>query len=210
MAAGAAMALALAVQVCAADAGKVLFETGFDGLAAGKMPDDFLVVDGQFGAKTEGNNTVVELPGSPLESYGFLFGPTRKEDWSVTSRVLGTGKGRKFPTFGLSLNGVNGFKLQVSPAKKQIELFKGETLKGSAPFEWGSGKWTHLRVAVKKAGDGWAIEASAWIEGTPEPASPSIALEEKDAPIAGRSGLWGSPFAGTPIQFDDIKVLSTR
>jgi hypothetical protein len=31
-------------------------------------------------------------------------------------------------------------------------------------------------------------------------------VDEKEAPLAGRAGLWGSPYAGTPIRFDDLVV----
>src|SRR6266705_5565560 len=108
---------------------KPLYENDFEQAALDKVPDDFLVLDGQFAVKEEGGNKFLELPGAPLDSYGALFGPTETEDISVSARIFGTGKGRRYPTFGVGLNGqgTSAYRLQVSPAKKALELFKGDT-----------------------------------------------------------------------------------
>jgi hypothetical protein len=54
-----------------------------------------------------------------------LFGPTETADVQVSARIHGTGKGRRYPTFGVGLSGVGGYRLQVSPAKKLVELYRG-------------------------------------------------------------------------------------
>src|SRR3989441_4004925 len=108
---------------------KPLYENDFEKAALGKVPDDFLVLDGQFAVREEGGNKFLELPGAPLDTFGALFGPTEKEGVAVSARIFGTGKGRRYPTFAVSLNGVGGYKLQVSPAKKLAELYKGDTVK---------------------------------------------------------------------------------
>src|SRR5436190_1853133 len=117
---------------------KKLYENNFDKAEIDKVPEDFLVLDGGFAVKEEGGNKFLELPGAPLETYGVLFGPTEAANVSVTARIFGTSKGRRFPAFAIGANGVAGLKLQISAAKKQVELYKGEDAVGSAPFTWES------------------------------------------------------------------------
>jgi len=105
---------------------KAIYENDFEKSALDKVPDDFLVLDGQFAVKEEGGNKFLELPGAPLDTFGVLFGPTEKEDTAVSARIFGTGKGRRYPTFAVGLNGqgTSAYRLQVSPAKKALELLK--------------------------------------------------------------------------------------
>src|SRR5512134_334801 len=84
-----------------------LYENDFSKAELDQVPAEFLVIDGQFAVKQEGDNRFLELPGAPLETYGVLFGPTDKDGRAVSARIFGTGKGRRFPTFGVSLNGVS-------------------------------------------------------------------------------------------------------
>src|SRR6266705_3685029 len=108
---------------------KLLYENDFEKAALDKVPEDFLVIDGQFAVKEEGGNKFLELPGAPLDTFGVLFGPTEKEGTAVFARIYGTGKGRRYPSFAVGLNGQGtaAYRLQVSPAKKALELFKGDT-----------------------------------------------------------------------------------
>ena len=190
---------------------KPLFETNFEKAELGKTPEGFLVLDGEFTVKAEDGNKFLELPGAPLDTFGVLFGPTEKENLSVSARIKGTAKGRRSPVFAVGLGGVGGYKLQVSPAKKTLELLKNDEPKASVPFEWQSGAWTMLRLQVRKAKDGeWKIEGKAWAQTGKEPAAWLIVFDEKDAPIAGRPSIWGNPFSGTAIQFDDLAVSAVK
>ena len=139
---------------------KPLYENNFEQAALGKVPEDFLVLDGQFAVKEEGGNKFLELPGAPVDAYGVLFGPTEKEGIAVSARIFGTAKGRRYPTFAVGLNGQGAaaYRLQVSPAKKALDLFKGDDLKGTVPHEWQSGAWPRLRLQVRKMKDGqWNV-----------------------------------------------------
>src|SRR5579872_5662613 len=78
---------------------KALYENNFEKAEVGKVPDDFLVLDGGFVVKEDGGNKVLELPGAPLDTFGLLFGPTEKFDAAVSVRIKGTRKGRRYPTF---------------------------------------------------------------------------------------------------------------
>ena len=192
-----------------AQSAKPLYENNFEKAELDKVPEDFLVLDGQFAVKQEGDNRFLELPGAPLDTFGVLFGPTGKDEMMVSARIFGTAKGRRSPTFAVSLNGVGGYKLQVSAAKKQVELFKGEAVKTAVPFEWPSGKWTNFKLQVRKSKDNeWKIEGRVWTEGDPEPAGWTVSFGETEEPSAGRAAVWGNPFSGTPIRFDDLKVAA--
>jgi hypothetical protein len=192
-------------QLCAADS--VLYENNFEKAEVGKVPADFLVLDGGFAVKDEAGNKVLELPGAPLDSFAAQFGPAGNADGEVTARIYGTQKGRRMPTFGVGLNGVAGYKLQVSPSKNLIELLKDQEVKVTAPFDWQSGKWTHLRLQVRKSGDGWTIEGKTWSEKTPEPQTWALKTQEAQEPPSGKASVFGSPFSGNPILFDDLMVL---
>src|SRR5271155_1701094 len=131
-----------AIGSCAwADDTKPLYENNFEQAKVGDVPDGFLVLDGGFAVKEEGGNKFLELPGAPLDSFGVLFGPTEKEGVVVSARVNGTKKGRRFPTFAVGVNGQGGYRLQVSPGKGVLEIFKGDDSVASLPYEWKSGEW---------------------------------------------------------------------
>src|SRR2546421_672577 len=89
----------LVVSAFGEDTPKVLYTNNFESAQVDKIPSDFLVLDGAFTVKEEGGNKFLELPGSPLDSFSVLFGPTGKENLAVSARVFGTAKGRRFPTF---------------------------------------------------------------------------------------------------------------
>ena len=190
----------------------MLYSNGFDKAETGKVPEDLMVLEGGFTVQEESGNKFLELPGSPLETFGLLFGPTEAENISASARFYGTGKGRRFPTFALGINGVAGYKLQMSPGKKALELVKGENeVLATVPYTWESGTWTTMRLQLRKSAEGqWQIEGKAWKHGAAEPAKWLITHAEKTAPIAGRAGVWGMPYAGTPIRFDDLAVAKAE
>jgi hypothetical protein len=205
---GAIVVFAMVRSAKADEAGNRLpYENNFESSEVGAVPDDFLVLNGEFGIQTDGTNHFLELPGAPLDSFAVQFGPVTKENVAVTARIFGTAKGRRTPTFGVGLGGVAGFKLQVSPAKESIELLKDQELKQSAKFDWKSGSWTKLRLEIQQLKPGvWSVEGKAWPEGVPEPKEWMISFETPDEPIAGKASVLTSPFAGTPIRFDDLLV----
>jgi hypothetical protein len=186
---------------------KPVYENDFEKATVGQLPADFLVLDGGFVIKEENGNKFLELPGSPLDSFSVQFGPAQTEDVSVSARINGTAKGRRFPTFGVGVNGTAGYRLQMSPAKKALELYRDQTLKQSIPYEWKSGNWTQFRLELRKLKEGlWKVEGKAWEEGTPEPKGWMISAEENEAPNAGKASVFASPFSGVRLQFDDLVV----
>jgi hypothetical protein len=184
-----------------------LYENNFDSAQVGKAPADMLVLDGGFAVGGEGGAKFLELPGAPLETFGVLFGPAVTNNVAVSARIQGTRRGRLFPAFGVGLGGVNGYKLRVSPGKKELELHRADTDLVSVPFEWQSGQWTQFRLRLRGAGAGaWKVEGKAWTEGTAEPAAWQIVYDEKEPPRAGRAAIWGAPYAGTSIRYDDLRL----
>src|SRR5258705_10490505 len=88
------------------------YNQNFEKESVGKVPDGFLVLDGAFAVKEEGGNKFLELPGSPLDTYAVQFGPAEADNASVAASIKGEGKGRRYPVFGVGLNGVAGYRLQ--------------------------------------------------------------------------------------------------
>jgi hypothetical protein len=195
--------LLLTFSACAAE--QILFQNNFEKAAVGPLPEDFLVLDGEYSIKESEGNKYLELPGAPLDTFGVLFGPTTNAGVCVSARIYGTAKGRRYPQFAVGLDGQNGYKLKVSPAKDAVEIYKGDESVASAPFHWKPGSWTMFKLRVRQTeGPAWKIEGKVWPQAEPEPKDWMVALEEQTSPHAGRASLWGSPVSGTPIRFDDL------
>lgn len=188
-----------------------VYQNDFEKVEAGRLPDDFMVILGEFAVKDLGTNKVLELPGAPVDSYSVLFGEVTNSNVAVEARVFGTAKGRRMPVFGVGLGGVAGYKLQIAPSKKAVDLVLGDgeqqSIVASAPFNWGSGAWTQCKLQVRKTGAGaWCVEAKAWKTGEAEPKDWLLSFDAKEEPITGRASALASPLSGTPIWFDDLKV----
>lgn len=198
--------LSLTVASLAADTPKPLFSENFDAAAPGKLPTGFTSFAGDFKIVEEGGKKFIELPGAPLDTFGVLFGPSEKPPLTATAKFFATSVKRKSPAFGLSLGGVGGYRLQVSAAKGALEIFKADEGRASVPFTWKSGEWLSLRIQVREVGGKWTVEGKAWPADAAEPADWTIKYEADAAPPQGKAGVWGNPFSGTAIRFDDLVV----
>lgn len=198
---GRILALACSLPALAAP----LYEQDFSKVTGDQVPDEIMVLDGQFTVKEEGGNRFLELPGAPLETFGVLFGPSEAAGVQAEARVLATKTGRKFPTFAVGLNGVSGFKLRVAPAKSMVEIVQADEIRATATFPWKSGEWVNLRLQVLKEGAGLRVRGMAW-QGSTAPAEWTVTWTASEALPAGKAGIWGMPFSGTPIRFDDLRV----
>jgi len=196
----------LSFAAMAEDAKPIAFEANFEDGTVDKAPKGAMAIAGDFVIKEEGGNKFLELPGEPLDTFGMLFGSAGQADWSAAARFFGTKTGRKYPTFAISLGGVGGYRLVMSGGKKSLEIFKGDESVKTVPYEWTSGEWTKLRLQVRKTAAGWTVEGRAWQASATEPKDWQISTEVTTAPPTGRPGLWGSPYSGTPIRFDDLVV----
>ncbi len=198
---------ALAFPVRAGD----LFLEDFSRAKLGSAPSGLLVLGGEFSVKQAGKERFLELAGKPLGLHAVMFGPARKDGVAVETRVFGLRKGRRsFPAFGVGLNGVSGYRLMVSPAKEQLELFKGDGIVKAVPFAWKPDRWTRVHLQCRSTGNAWTLAARVWPDDENEPVGWSLIWKEKAPSLAGRATLWGAPYAGTPILFDDLKVIKLK
>ena len=202
-----ASALLIGLAALTLYAAEPLYQTNFEKTKTGEVPEDFLVLDGDFAVKQEEGNKYLELPGAPLDAFGFMFGPSARHGNEISARMFGTKKGRRYPVFGIALNGVNGYRLQVAPAKRAIELLKGSAVVANVPFRWGGGEWLRLALRVEQTGAAeWTVSGRVWADGKKAPAKPTITHKETKEPRNGKPSIWGSPYSGTPIRYDDIVV----
>ena len=185
-----------------------IYENNFQKADTNTVPDDLMVLDGDFSVRQDGTNKFLELPGEPLDSFKALFGPALEPGASVTACFYGTAKGRRAPSFGLGLNGVNGYRLMVSAGKGTLEILKGDESVASIPFKWQSAAWTFMRLQIVPAKDQWHVLGKAWPESGSEPSEWMIAFDATTKPPTGKASLWGSPFSGTPIRFDDLRIVT--
>ena len=205
-----ASALLIGLAALTTYAAEPLYQTNFEKTKTGEAPEDFLVLDGDFAVKQSNGNKYLELPGAPLDAFGFMFGPSARHGNEISARMFGTKKGRRFPVFGVALNGVNGYRLQIAPAKRAIELLKGSAVVAKVPFRWGGGEWLRLALRVEQTGTAeWTITGKVWPDGKKAPAKPTITHKEAKEPRNGKPSIWGSPYSGTPIRYDDIVVKKT-
>ena len=193
--------------VAESNAANPLYQVDFEKIDIGEVPDDFLVLDGSFEVREENGNKFLELPGAPLDSFGIMFGPTAQHGNEISARMFGTKKGRRYPVFGVALNGVSGYRLQVSPAKRSVELLKGKEVIAKTAFRWSGDSWLRLSLEVQQTGENeWTISGRVWPDGKKAPAEPTLIHRETKAPRKGKPSIWGSPYSGTPIRYDDIVV----
>jgi hypothetical protein len=186
-----------------------LFAENFEAVEVGKLPPGFTAFSGAFKVQEEGGRKFLELPGAPLDTFGVLFGPAAKPPIEAQASFFATSVKRKMPAFGVSLSGVGGYRLQISAAKGQLEVFKADQPIAGVPYSWKSAGWTTLRIRTREADGKWFVEGKAWPSAETEPAEWMITYEAPEAPQEGRAGIWGNPFSGTPIRFDDLKLIAT-
>lgn len=197
--------------LAAAPAGDApLYANDFSNLAPGKLPEDqFLALAGEFAVKDVDGNRVVELTGTPFDSFGMLFAAAPAQPaCTVSARIWAGTTGRRFPEFGVGANDTGGYKLWLMPRTKQLALRKADQTVATAPYEaWQTGMWTRFRLQVTKAGDAaWTVRGKVWPDGREEPKDWAVSFDETEEPSPGRPSLWANTYSGQPVRFDDLKV----
>ena len=66
---------------------KVLFKSDFELASADSLPEELMVLAGQFSVKEIVGNKALELPGTPVEDFGALFGPAELGGVAVRARI---------------------------------------------------------------------------------------------------------------------------
>jgi hypothetical protein len=196
--------------IAAAGDAPALYTNDFSKLAPGKLPEDqFLALAGQFEVKDVDGNRVLELAGTPIDSFGVLFGPAPKQPATETAaRIFATPTGKRVPEFGVGCGDAGGYRLWLMPRTKQVAIRKAEQIVATAPYDaWKAQTWTRFRLAVAKAdGGAWTVRGKVWQDGTDEPKDWTVSFNEPEEPASGRASVWGTPYAGTPVRFDDLSV----
>lgn len=184
-----------------------LYSMNFEEEDEGFYPLDFLVLEGDFQVKAQDDNKLLVLPGTPLRTMGFLYGPTITENVMVSGEFFSERVNRRFPRFGIGLCGVMGYKLRINPAKRALELYLGDDVVAQAPYKWSSGKWSTIQLAIVKDSDSqWTVKGKAWNHGDEVPETWTIEHVTSDEPINGRPTAWGTPYSERDILFDNLSV----
>ena len=188
------------------------FSSDCEAWAEGTPPADVFVVGGVINVKALQGNKALEIGvGGELGQANAQLGTSAKGAASIESRVLATKMGRSFPSFGVGIYGNSGYGLMVAPAKREIQIVKGDentaTVLKTAPAEWTSGAWLKLKFESKMGADKqWILTGKVWPADGPEPKEPNITVEDSTSKGQGKCSIVATPFSGTPIYFDDIKL----
>lgn len=183
------------------------YEFNFEDWQVGQLKEDAFVVDGKFTvAEKDGNKSLAVEVGELVEA-SVLLGDSAKGSATVQTKVLATRQGRLQPRFGIGVHGVSGYRLMVSPAKKQLELVKSEETIKSIPLDWTSGSWINIKLQVTRIGEKqWKVECKSWADGAEEPKEAQISHEDNTLRGQGKCSLLATPYSGTPIYFDEVKI----
>lgn len=199
----------LFVAVPLASAGGLELKTiDLSGFREGDPPREIFVIDGSIQIKDRKDGKVIEVSGAnPEVNAGAVLGPSGNGAAAIEARILASKARRSFPRFGIGVHGQTGFRLLVVPARRELHLVRGEAVIKTAGFEWKSGAPVTLRLAFSPAGAGkWTVSGKAWAADNPEPSGAQIIHEMTGPAPRGQCSIWATPYAGTPVEFDRIKV----
>ena len=188
----------------------VVYENDWSAETVGEEPADLFVLDGAFTVTEVDGDKALALPGVPVGDFGFLFGPRVKgKPTELRCRMFSTRKGRRMPAFAAGLGGVSGYRLRVNAAARNLQLLRGEETLVTVPNVWQDGAWMNLRFRAEPKGDAGAVVfAKVWSVDSEEPADWTVVHKDPKPYAGGKCTLWGLPYAGTEILFDDLKVLA--
>ena len=171
--------------------------------ATSELPEGWIELNGE----VRFTNSVLQLPAEPLEPHGVMFGPAFADGLRVAAKFRAEKNERQLPTFSLGLNGVSGYRLRMNPAKKKLELLRNEVVVQAIDHLWRVGSWTQLTLEVRELpGLQWEVKGSVWEDGAIWDEVPTVTWKDADRPLAGRPSVWATPFAGKPVEVDDLRL----
>lgn len=182
------------------------YSTDLEKMEPGAPPEELFILHGAFTVVEKDGNKFLELAGSPVDSYGVLFGAKDLLTSEASAKIYGTNTGKMFPEFGVGTNDSSGWKIWMLPGQNALILRKKEAEEiARVPYQWTSGAWTSMKLRVTSSGEGkWLIEGKAWPADQKEPQAWTISTTDTVAPPAGQASIWGHPYSDTPIRFDDL------
>jgi hypothetical protein len=183
------------------------FAEDFSSYTTGQEPD-LLILVGTFTVEAEeGGNKVLQIGTGELVDATAQLGDSLRTGGEVVARVKGVQQRRSFPRFGVGLHGKSGFQLRVAPAGRAVELLKGEEVIQTVPFTWTAGQWHLIKLRVEAIANGaWSVSGWVWPEAAQPPREALIDYISESVPLQGKASLFGTPFSGQPILFDDVRI----
>jgi hypothetical protein len=201
-----AMALGFGVLLAADAPSPIAYSNDFEKAEIGKVPDEFMVLDGPFAVRQVDGNKCLELAGDPIGAFGALFGPAGITGSEVSARIWAAPTGKRFPEFGIGANDAGGYKLMLLPGQHKLELRKGDAAAGTSNFEWSPSSWTCFKLRIAQVNQSWIVQGKAWKQGQAEPTEWPLTVHDPEAPSPGRASIWGNDYSERPIRFDDLRV----
>jgi|APTNR8051073442_1049403.scaffolds.fasta_scaffold15681_3 hypothetical protein len=169
--------------------------------------EDVYVVEGKFAVATVSGSKVLQIDPAELVDATAQLAVSGAGPSMVQAKVFASKAGRSYPRFGVGVHGMSGHRLMMNPARKVVELLKGDEVIASAPVTWTSEAWVHLKLEASKGdGDTWKIAGKVWAADATEPTEPTVQADDAKLKGQGKASLWGAPYSGTPILFDDLNV----
>jgi hypothetical protein len=181
----------------------------FDEWSEGEPPDSVLVVDGTVEVRVSEAGKALVIDPYPITDANAQLGESAAGEATVEAKVLATKVGRSYPRFGVSVHGMSGHRLILNVPYRRLEIVKRDEVVAEAPFKWESGAWLRLKLEARRAEgseDSWVIAGKAWADGSEEPEEPQLTASDEGLKGQGKCAIWGTPFAETPIFFDDLRI----
>lgn len=188
---------------------KLEFNEDFSNTVIGEEPVSLFILDGAYTVQNDKNGErVLALPGTPTRDFGILFGRKIKEKaLELRFSFFSTSQGRRMPSVAASVGGVRGLRFRLNPAARNFTLSLDEVFLKEIPFTWRGNQWWSVRFQALPSG-GVQTKVKLWPSVDPEPVSWLIDEFFKVEYKGGKCALWGFPYAGTSILFDDIAIFS--
>ena len=192
------------------NAWQVDFEEDFSNYLVGVEPESMFVLDGAYAVREESGQKVLTLPGSPVGDFGFLFGPrVREKTLELEFSFKSERKGRRYPSVAAGLGGVRAYRFRLNPAARKLMVHADDRLLAERPFVWKAGVWWKARFqATALSEDSSVVRLKLWPLTEEEPDSWLFEEESDFAFKGGKCAIWGYPYAGTEIHFDELIIRS--
>lgn len=189
---------------------KVEFEENFSGLTPQDEPENLFILDGSFLVEQNKAGNQLELSGSPVGDFGFMFGPrVREKAMELNFSFLSSKQGRRYPAIAAGIGGIRGYRFRWNASTRKILIYNDETLLLEKVFTWESDQWWKIRFQViPLKQDKNLLKLKIWPRDLEEPKTWLVEHSDDVLFKGGKCVIWGYPYAGTPIKFDDIRILS--
>ena len=189
---------------------KLSFQEDFSKVGIGSEPETLFILDGEISVTSEKGNAVLLIPGSPVGEFGFLFGPRiRNKPMELEFTFKSNNQGRRYPSFAAGLGGMRGYRVRVNPAARKVLLSHDGDPLSEVRFNWKSGEWHHLRIqAIPLNQKASQLKFKLWQTSKSEPLEWLMDFKAEIEFEGGKCAVWGYPYSGLPIYFDNIKIRS--